>query len=471
MIDKKSLENAVGIASALGSKDICVAAVPQSALSHLIGATNHIAIEPTSDDEACTAIRQAAQHIEHDGTMNFIADNAAVSVLNTHRLVTEVVNPHIRKVVATIVEQLAADEAAASTTDHGVELVTIPNVLDNVELENMIARIGTMDRYDVPTLDLGTYTDEEILEQVRYSTSGGYDDVLRMELVNDPEAFNTIRHVLSGKSFGVQKLSKPVAVALLLMSQSLKHSDTIKEGINATLSDYKNRLHWISVTVARYLNATYSSWNAISESKLIYRPTDQNNPSAKTGIISSTFALMADQGVTIEHVVGNNLLDRPYGYHDFIGDKKDETLARTKQAYDRDLATKNSEKESKENDRIIRTALIAIKDEAIDRAGDPANLAILGDTKATMVSRATAACEAVFKSGKTLKHDQIDEFVAGLIIAIYYAHTDALLYLDSIADFTRQYPEMDGPELAKLARVNLITHWVYRQLTTVAQPT
>lgn len=466
MIDKKSLENSVGIAQKLTAAGVVLDTLDQTAMKHVIGSLSMMSTSPQSDDEACVLLKNAAQHVEHDGTMLHTANNAANSVLNTHRLVTNVVNPHIRKVVAEITSRLADVAGNISDTGHTVELVSLPSVLDNPDVEAMIRHTADMDRYDADVIDLGKYSESEILDLIRYSTSGNFDDVLKMELVNTGGYVEAINRVLAGQFTDVSKTPTEVALAIFLMASSLKHTETIKEGINASLSDYRNRLNYIAITYARHLDAVYSAWNKISTSKLIYRP----DVVGKVAVISSVFNdLATNHGVTIENILGNDLLDRRYTYVDFTGENKDEVLAKTRSAYDRDLSAKNLGKEDRENDLTLRTALIAIKDDAIERAESDENLSILGDTKATMISRATAACEAVFKTGKILKKDQLDEFTAGLLIAIYYAHTDALLYLDKITDFSKQYPDMGGVELAKLARTSLVVHWVHSQLATVAK--
>lgn len=467
MIDKKSLSNALGISQRLTEQGITLGAVNQSALEHLTGSMKFIATK--SDDFAQNAllVKEASHCIEHDGTMNFIADNAAVSVLNTHRLVVDKVNPHIRSVVDKIHARLAESEVEVEGLPVA-ELVSLPAVMDNDDLRELVSRIALADRYDTPVLDLGNYTDEEILDLIKYSKENNFDEILSMELVNNPESFKKINMVMAGTIFDLTRLSRAEQVATLLMSQALIHTDSIKEGIDATLAEYVNRLHWISVTVARDLQLVYSNWKAVVSGYFIYKPGTRN--SNKIEVISETFHILSKEyGVTIEHLIGNHLLGRKYGYADLARKDNEDQLKETDAAYQKLVARLNTEKESKEHEKLIRTSLIVIKEDAIERSDNPECLEMLNDTKVSMINRATQACEAVFKSGRRIQKDKLDEFVAGLLIAIYYAHTDALLYLDSIANFTKQYPEMDGVELAKMARTNLIVHWVYRQIATIVK--
>lgn len=459
MIDKKSLVDAVGIAQRLAAAGTVLTSVDQSALQHLVASMKLIATKPENADAAAILVKDAAQCTEHDGTMGYIADHAANSVLNTHRMVTEIINPHIRKVVDEVKGQIDAAIKKLSDSPHDVELVTLPPVMDSDELATFVARVAGWDRYDATPINLGTYTDTEILNLIKYSTP--VDEVLEMALLNEPGSFDAINRIFSGEPIHPDRASKAVVVASFLMAQALKHMDIVKEGINATLTEYKNYLHYIAVTLARYMNVIYENWNTIVKNSYIYQPGDNGG---KIKILSTTFKdLASNHGVTIENLIGNQLLGNKYFYSDFASEEKEKVLAETKAAYDTDLASINLTKEAKVSDLITRTVLIGVKNDAIERSEDPSALAILGDDKASMISRAGVACETVYKSNKAIRMDQLEECVAGLLIAIYYAHTDALLYLDSIADFAKKYPEMDGVELAKLARVNLIVHWVYRQ--------
>lgn len=469
MIDKKSLNDAYGPAEALANKGVVLAATDTSALSHIIGDMHLVPDVEFETLEACgQLIHKAAQNEDHDETMGIIADLAAKSVLNTHRLVVDRINPHVRELVKAIESKLDSPDLKTNNVPVAVEYMTMPTVLELNTFQDAVKKIAEMDLYQVDRVSVGHYTVDEILDLVKFSSVDDFDDNIASYLQDNPGEVEIINGVLEGRlriDSDVAPLKATTLSVLVLLSQSLAHTDQIKEGINASLAVYKSNLFHISILAARHLVDLIKSWDYLIATKNIYK-TGENVPN-KITLVQPVVLNMFKNGVSVEHLIGNHLLGRPYGYADFtVGDQEkiDKVLSDTAKEYDRVTRQNQQEIDKVRYDTQIRVALTTIRDDAIERAEDPEFLAIAGDDASSLVARANSACESVFKSGKRLEADQLGEFVAGLVISIYYAHTDALVYMDTLAEYERQYPEMHVVDLAKMARAALVVNWVCKQL-------
>lgn len=462
MIDKKSVENSLGVAEKLASAGVTLTTVDNTALQHTMA---DMLLPPpegsvTDVDVLAEHTRKAGQTDEHDASMGIIADHAARSVLNTHRLVVDVINPHVRKVVDQIQETLSRD-SDDGTGHQNVQYRHIHQSMDLDTLKSAVLNIAKMDLFDIPPAHLGEYSVDEIRDLVKFTGANGFDDYIGNYLATNPRDVHVINQVLAGSRNPSLDMGQPVLVILVLLTQALAHTDNIKEGISVPLSTYKARMFWLSTSAARLLKGEYDKWDNIERSRLIYATDSGSN---ELHLIQSTMAELSRFGVTVEHLIGNDILDRRYSFVDFATEDNGSVLAETMAAYNKDLSIKNTNRETLMTERLLRVALTTIRDDAISNGDDPECLRRLGDTKTTLVARASAACEAVFKTGKKIQGDDLDEFVAGVLISIYYAHTDALIYMDALADFSKQYPDMNVVDLAKLARANLVVNWVYAQV-------
>ncbi len=469
MIDNKSLDNAFGMADKLAEKGIVLDTLDTSALQHIVSDMRLLPESGEIDSDAWReAIKRAAQNDDHDGAIGIIADNAAKSVLNTHRLVTDVINPQVRKLTDEITKKVNEACNNQSTSIVNVKYMSIPTTLELGTFKEAVQKIASMDLYEVDRSSVGTYTQDEIIELIKFSNVDDFDEVLSSWVRENPKEVSIINDVLSNKRPVVSKvdpLSTMGLSVLVLLTQSLAYTDTIKEGLNISLSNYKNNLFHISTLAAVELSDLVYKWNHLIGARHIYKPGE--NLEKEITLVQPVVVELFKHGVTVEHLIGNHLLGRPFQFQAFTSSDeeiKNKALSETMAEYDRVSKIQNVDADTKRVDLCMRIALTSIRDEAIELSHDPVALARLGDTKETMVARANAACESIYKSGKKLDMDKLGEFVAGVVISIYYAHTDALIYMDSLADFATQYPEMNVVDLAKMARAALVVNWVCRQL-------
>lgn len=469
MIDNKSLDNTFGLAEKLATSGVTLDLVDTSALQHIV-ADMHLL--PQSDeisiDDWRDSLQGAARNDDHDGSMGIIADNAANSVLNTHRLVVDVINPQVRNLVEAISNKLNNNSGATAPAGVTVNYLSMNPALELPTFREAIERIASMDVYDHKNVSVGHYTLEEILDLIKFSSVDDFDTVLSSWLTENPEEVERINSVLDGSRPAISDIDPlciNTKVVLVLLSQSLIHTETIKEGLNISISEYKNKLFSLSTLVARDLLDYIKKWDHLINTKYIYKPGD--NEDNNITLIQPVVLDLFSKGVAVEHLIGNHLLNRPYKYIDFISEDEEvrvKVINNSMSEFNRVSKLINDKVSSEKSDNLIRVALTTIRDEAIELTEDPEVLSRLGDTKETLVARANAACDNIYKSGKKFNIDKLGEFVAGTVISIYYAHTDALIYMDSLAKFSDKYPEMNVIDLAKLARANLVVNWVCQQL-------
>lgn len=468
MIDNKSMDASIGLAERMSNAGVTLTTVDGSAMEHILGSMSFISIKPEDGDQLREAVKAAANNEEHDGTLGIPADLAANSVLNTHRLVTDVVNPHIRHVMERVNAAVAELDDKSTKIEFPVKFLQLDPVLNNESLINAIRSVAEDDLHPSRMINLGEYGREEILDLVKFSNTDNYDTTLAMEL-SSGDAIEDIQSVLEGRRNpeGANNWGARVWVALFLLGQSLRHSDIIKEGVEVSLVEYRNRLQWLSVFSARKLLEIYRSTDGMFRNKILYGDTSEDGTIT---IVGPTLQTLAEHGVTVEHLIGNYLLDQKYLFHDFVKKEDSDNSAALEESinrYNSVVKSRRATADAEYQKLLIQTVLSTINNDVRESSNDPDRLAMLNDTPQSLVTRSTKVCENVYESGRKLTKDVLSEFVAGVIISIYYAHTDALLYLDFIADSAKEFPDLEPAALAKIARANLLVHWIYRQLAVV----
>lgn len=461
MIDSKSLKNATGLTELLNTKGISLTTIEATPLSHIVAACDSVYTNDGNVDESMGQVASAARNEDHDGTIYELADLAAQSVLSTQTLLRTQVLPHIRK----ILDDVEAADVESKQTGLPYELVyrDIPFILTLEPTQRLIEQFAKGDQFESKEdINLGTFDLERILELIQYTNDSDFNNVLKSALVDDPELVTSIISVLTGSSFLGNVKSPVVLIALMVIAQNLSaDEDNIPSGLNVSLSTYKYRLLWVTIGAAKQLASLVTKWHVDIKNRVLYADTIRDDH--KIVVNKSVFgALVEAHNVTVESLIGNEILGRPYSG---AGLCDAEAKARTKSKYDTELSMATRRNELENAVTYTQSIFQAVMRDARARSKDEEALALLGDTPESLVTRAGIACERLYASGVTGRVR--DHLVAGLVCAIYYAHTDALIFLNIMGEVGKSNPDLPVDEVVLIARTEFVAWYVFKQLAVV----
>ena len=462
MIDSKSLKNSTGMADILDQKGIRLAPIEASPLHHILATTDVDAILACDTvDVALTRIDEATRNEDHDGTMHELADLAAQSILNTQMTLKKTVLPHIVKVLGMVEE--ATKESKQAGLPYTVEYRDIPHVLTLDATSRLIEQFAKGDLFETDQeISVGDYDLDSLLEKATYTNDGGFNDMLKTHLVKDETAVNVISSVLAGKSY-LSNVKDPVtllAILVIAVNMSNREED-IPSGLNIPLSAYKYRLLWLSISASKTILAILNRHNSDITNRILYTGAmRQDNVIEVNKAVFSN--LVNNSGLTVESLIGNEILGRPFSGHSLT---VAENIEATKAKYDSELSMASRRNEIENDITYTQSIYKMVMEDARERSKDEECLALLNDTPETLVMRAKVACERLYKAGVTGKVR--DHLVASLICSIYYAHTDALMFLSIMGDVSKQNSELSPEAIALVARTEFAAWYVFKQLAIV----
>lgn len=458
MIDKNSLAAAIGAAENITSQGKQLHAVEDSALAHIIGSMDAGLHTDLVDDLIPARVAEEARNDEHDGAMYNLADLAAQSVINTHRLSTNTVVPHILRVLEISKRNIEESESKDPVCPYSINFVDGTSLPDNDALNTVLDGMANMDPLSSERVNVGVYSDDEVLEAVKFSNVDDFDSIMANCLVTKPSAMKLVQSVFSGEStvdFIRSEVNDvpEVFVAIMIMALSLKDSEQIQQGINVPYATYQNRMFNIAIDAARVYRDHMLKWSTLANTLYLDKRTD------KTISLNREFFMKLSEatGITVESIFANESLGRKYTssqMHD------PQVRAELDAQAAKEQATRNRQHEIDTNRRLNQSVLKAVMEDARD--ADVGQLAILGDTPESLTKRANVVCNRIWDSKRVT--GDLEQLVAGVLISIYYAHTDVALYLNSMSVNQTKYPTMSPADLAKLARAELIVHYVARQI-------
>ena len=461
MIDSKSLKNSTGIDEVLKQKQVQLTVIEATPLHHIVSACDAVCGGTESIDQAMDSISLASRNEDHDGTIYELADLAAQSVLNTQDLLKSKVLPHIRSIIDTIEE--STKNSKQTGLPYTLEYRDIPFLLTLEPTGRLIEQFANGDQFETQEdVNLGTFSDDEIIEKATYTNDGDFNDLLKAYLLENPEATNTISSVLSGQSF-LGNVTDPVTLlALIVVAQNIAGDESqIQSGLNVSLSAFKYRLLWLSIGSAKRLASIIKKWSTDIKNRILF--TDVVRRDKVIVVNKSVFANLVDEhGLTVEALIGNEILGRPFTGH---GLTVEDNLLKAKAKYDTELSMA-TRRNDLENDItytqcIFKTAM----DDARARSTDEETLAVLGDTSESLVSRAKLVCERLYAAGVSGKVR--DHLVASLVCSIYYAHTDVLMLISIMGDVSKGNPELSSDDVVLVARTEFVAWFVFKQLAVV----
>lgn len=403
--------------------------------------TAYTADEPDNVDEYLDLFSGDENHAE------FIEQAADQIFRNVNQLtstVQNVINPHIRKIVAAVNDWTQQD----NVFPHYITQVEEPELLRSTSVERLIE----------------TYAQAKPVTAVGKTTplSNIYPSILKPMMAMLPESMQSLASAeiveevakrLRLAIFDYNDSQMGEAVAMLALMTVM---ETPPPGTPASLPE------WTATT----MNHVYCAVSAIAKAKARFRTATSNNilyvPSRyrddqKQGevlVYKSTYLKMLDKGLTPEAVIGHSLLGRPSVDATLLDPKVMEAAIKK---YEMAMWTwKNGEAQTRELNEV-RHLITVLQDDLEERSKND-EWVVNGDDATKAKARLKHVTEKVLRTNKL--ESQLPDIVAAILLSTWYPHTGAIRLMSICSHLNEEMPGTEPDEIMMLAKIRYIGEYV-----------
>lgn len=461
MLDNQSAQTAIDLTLETAGKGIMLAAVPDSALALLCRQTPLELTDRTSDtlSDAAAEMVNMTRGEEHAAVLKNVTEMAADSVRRTLDLARNTVNPHIRRVVETYNELIAASPQVSSP--YNVMPTYLPDVFKTDAAERLLSGYAGATPASVEgNPNFGAYSPDEIRELVRLTNDGEFNELVDELLMdNNGQVLADVQQALEGK-LNIGRISPQAALPLLLV---LKNIETPKEGVSDNLSSYNASREIAAANVGKIAATAIGRVNQDSIGNVLYPIAADSNPN-NIRVNGEVYARLLARGLTVEAVIGNELLGRKFrGENLVVPENIQEMLG----AYNRDKSIRMQAHEVKKAQASRKAIMDALRTDHTYVTGDGNGMQLAGDNASISWTRLRDYVDALFAGPAALAEPSL--IIASTIVAVWYGHTDVGRVISAMLAVEKASPNLDEREIATLATLRYIADWVASQIVVVDQ--
>lgn len=467
MLDTNSLKAVVPLAQDLSEHNVRLTVAPDTPLAVLVREVPTIGIDPTlaTFDSLIKGFSELSADSDHHDLLCDEIEKAKAAVRTTLNFSRNVVNPHIRRVVARV--DAIMESYAEGKPPVEFRYVYLPEVYDTHAGRSLVESWANTPSASSPgALNFGNYSAEEILELSQVTNDNEFNENIRALLVaKNGEGVRQISEVLNG----TRNVSKLDDIYSLPCSLVFKAIEQPKEGVGMTLSNYNsNRVLIANVAGRAAFIMTQRVVRAIKDKTLYYslvKPAEgevvEIYGEVWAGMLEESKAAHGEGGLSAEALIGNELLGRPYRG---VALMDPANISRCHAAYERD---RNVRSEAAEQDRarhLQRAISSALRDD-LHEIAEKGEFTIEGDDKERAWVRLKDVVDKIMDSPQ--RSQPAIFIIAAALCVTWYAHTNAALFMDIMLDIEKRHPGMPETEFDFLATVTYITRWVVSQVEVV----
>lgn len=456
MLDPNAIKLAIGLTQDYSNRGVTLDCVPDTPMSMICRETPLEGVFGGGEftyESASKLLVDLSRCPEHASALAEMKTLGVTAVRNTLDFTRNTVNPHIRKVIEAYAEAM-----------EGSEIVPLPYDVDHVMLPEIYmsqaGRSFVESWEDVATatspgaVDFGSYDISEIEKLVSLTESEGFNDLTAALLAdNNSAGYRAIADVLSGRT-DVESIEVNFTLPLAI---ALRNIETPKEGVKMTLDQYKTNRSLVSNVAAKRALRIINQQTQAQNSSALYPGVGRSAP-GMIRVNSAVYSDMLEKGLTIEALIGNELLGRKYYGSKLLDPKNIEELT---SVYERDRATRQQahaiDLKSRERAMIQKV----LRDDLNGIANNNA-FPIEGDTGEKAWSRLKGFVDKLFEN--KFANYEPTAVIAGTICFVWYSHTDAARLIDIIFEVEKRNSGMAKADLATLATLQYLCAWVVSQL-------
>lgn len=459
MLDIKALSSAVAIVEAPHLVNLTLGTVPDSPLATLVR-NNPLGVMSTEGLDYSTLIERLVDFSkteEHAASLAEIRKLAAGSVRRTVDYFRNSVLPHLRKVIETHTDQFSKDNGV--NFPYNIDIRYVPEVYKLPTAQHYVERWENSPA--APTgaaVNLGEYDGEEIVRLARLTEDGDFNSLMTELLkVDGYRGVETISGVLSGR-LTVQSIDPIYSLPMAIVLDNIA---TPKAGLQMTLSDYNAARVMMANTAARKAIALIANLRHRTTNGILYEGVVQADGGTIT-LVGEVYCEMLEKGLTVEMIVGNELLGRKYFGNAMLDP---DNMSKMMEAYERDRGIRQRAQLLESRNRSRQLVLNVLREDQLRIANENA-FTVEGDTKEKSWIRLRSIADRVFESNGDLEPSLA---ISSILLATWYAHTDAARFLNIMFDVEKNNGGLKPAEIANIATTQYIAEWVASQITVLVQ--
>lgn len=459
MLDAQSAETAIDLTVDTAGRDIMLAAVPDTPLA-LLCRTTPLELTDRKDDSVSAAAAEMVELTrgeEHAGVLAHVVTMAAESVRRTMDLARNTTMPHIRRVLDSFQEKMSLE--AQMRSPYNVLPAYLHEVFKTDTAERLLS--GYLDI--IPqTLEgnpfFGKFAPEELRELVRVTNDGEFNELIdELLTANNGAVLAEVTSALEGMT-NYKRVSPEAAICLVVI---LKNLDMPKEGVSTSLSQYNSDREIFVSNVGKVAALQISRVTHSTKHDVLY-PVTGNADANTIGVNGEVYAKMLASGLTVEAVIGNELLGRRYRGVQMV---TPEAIADMTAAYNRDKSIRQQAHEVRLVQITRKAVLDALRADQVYVTGEANEVQVVGDDATRSWIRLRDYVDGIYSGPANGTQPEI--IIASAICAVWYGHTDVGRVISAMMVVEKSNPALESREVATLATLRYIADWVASQITTV----
>jgi hypothetical protein len=394
---------------------------------------------------------------EHASVLGMCVTMAAESVRRTLDLARNTTMPHIRRVIALFEEQVSAEAQARSP--YNVLPVYLADVFKTDAAERLLSGYADILPQSVDGNPyFGKFSPDEIRELVRVSNDGDFNELIdELLMADNGKVLAEVGAALEGL-MNVKRISPEAALPLLII---LKNLEVPKEGVSTNLSKYNSDREIFAANVGKIAATQVSRVTQSTASSLLYPMIGDESPN-NIRLNGEVYAKLLARGLTVEAVIGNELLGRKYRGENMVDEK---ALTEMIGAYNRDKSIRMQAHEVRKAQVIRKAVLESLRSDHAYVTGEGNGIQVAGDTEQTSWVRLREFVDAIYAGPAQGAEPAI--IIAAAICNVWYGHTDAGRVIAAMMAVEKSNPNLEPREVATLATLRYIADWVASQITVV----
>jgi len=448
MLNRTSIEAALPIAQRLEERGLQVLPSDNSPLMSLTVSVDNTLIDHAFGENAdvVSVLQNRAGGDAHRLAKADIINLASRSVCRVHEVTRDTVLPHIKELAAAAQEYVNQRRVEASLP-YSVVMKEIPAIYTNAALKQLADRYPVPSQLDYAVRQLANVTLERVKELCKTGMTG-VDAELNLTLsLNNDEGYAAIMKVLAG-SVGVNQIHVDYLPGLLVTAQAIYGEP--EPGVNLTLVEYNDQLNRLLGKTAALVRGQILRYAEMEKLGTLYS-IDGRDSLTTIVVMGKVYRRLLEQGLTPEALIGNEMTSRRFSHGQLIENK-----AALEQVYNREMNLR-SIKVQAEMMGIVRTALRNVVGQSII-AKD------LGEAAADASRKLAELCAKVNERNC----EDLNTLVTEIVCEVFYPKTDALTFIRLMNRVGATVSDDTDPrEVALLATIKYVNHWLCRQMGLV----
>lgn len=457
MLDPNAVTAAIALNQSISAQGIHLVPLPDTALALLVREMPISTINAAETDYAAATqiLVDLSRGEAHAGVLHHVRGLSSDSVRRTLSFARNTVMPHVYRVVEDYTKEMEANKNVPMPFD-------IERHFQHDAVKTNVAR-EFLERWEnapavspAKGLNLGNYEPAEILDLVKISNDGDYNEHVETLLTEDGgKGLKDISEMLKG-NLELTALENKFQLAAAVILQAIAANP--KPGVAMTLSAYTAGVSSMANYAAKNALKTLGRMLEERKTQTLYHGIFQHDQKV-IPVVGEVYNDLLDKGFTVDMLFGNELLGRKYHGAELLSPEamKDMTAA-----YEFDRVTRQ-EAHNLDRQRMSRKAILDVLRNDQRKIAESGEFPVADDSAERSWQRLKGFVDSVTSSNAWHFYEP-SALIAATICVVWYAHCDAHRIIDNMLDLEKSHPGVAVAELSTLASLKYITEWVASQV-------